>query len=133
MLLMAMFVLQMQWLQLQLFIAFSLVAVIYVIAYKPYETTLLNFLNIFNEIIGLVAGYLLLPLQDKSYEPEMHYEMAYFAVYTFYFSASINLLVILGVTSNSILGMLKTIHRKCCTMRVKKGELYEVKSDIKNA
>ena len=65
MLLMAMFVLKMQWLQLQLFIALSLVAVIYVIACRPYETKLLNFLNIFNEIIGLAAGYLLLPLQDK--------------------------------------------------------------------
>ena len=70
MLYIAMFVLGLQWLQLHIFIALSHVSVIYVVAVRPYETTLLNFLNIFNEIVGLLAGYFLLPLQDMAYDPD---------------------------------------------------------------
>ena len=62
MLYMAMFLLDRQWLQLQVFIAFNLFAVTFFISVRPFESELLNFLSILNEVIGLVAGYLILPL-----------------------------------------------------------------------
>ena len=62
MLVMAMFILDRQWLQLQVFIALNLISVIYAVAVMPYDTSLLNFLSIFNEVIGLVASYFMIPL-----------------------------------------------------------------------
>lgn len=62
MLYMAMYVLKRQWLQIQVFMALNLVSVIYTITVRPFESSLLNNLNIANEVIGLLATYLLLPL-----------------------------------------------------------------------
>jgi len=70
MLAMAMFVNEKQWLQLQVFILLNFVSLTYQVVVRPYEKAELNFLNIFNESVGLVASYLLLPLQDKVYNPE---------------------------------------------------------------
>ena len=113
MLYMAMFVLNLQWLQLHTFILLSLIAVTHTSTVRPFESTLVNFLNIFNELIGLIAGYLILHLQDMRYPPEQLYDMAYFVVYTFYFSAAVNLLVIFGVTTRSTIYKLKKLFRRC--------------------
>ena len=50
--------------------AFNLVSVIFVIAVRPFELRLLHYLNVFNEVIGLLVSYILLTLQDMSYDPE---------------------------------------------------------------
>ena len=70
MLVMAMFVLGHQWLHLQVFIHFNLIAIIFVVAVKPYETRLLNNQNIFNEVTGLLVSYVILILQNMSQDPE---------------------------------------------------------------
>ena len=71
-------------------------------------------MNTFNELIGLIAGYLLLPLQNMEYDPEEHYEMAEFAVYTFYVSAIVNLLVILGVSAIEFYGKAENCFIRFC-------------------
>ena len=70
MLVMAMFVSGHQWLHLKVFIAFNLIAIIFVVAVKPYETRLLNNQNIFNEVTGLLVSYVILILQNMSQDPE---------------------------------------------------------------
>ena len=70
MLYMAMFVLNRQWIQLQLFIALNLFSVTYVVSVRPFDSTLLHFLNLFNEVISLLASYMILPLQNMEYDPE---------------------------------------------------------------
>ena len=70
MLVMAMFVSGHQWLHLKVFIAFNLIAIIYVVAVKPYDSRLLNNLNIFNEVTGLLVSYVILILQNMSQDPE---------------------------------------------------------------
>ena len=84
---------------MQLFIALNLFSVMYVLSVRPFESRLLHFLNLFNEVISLLASYIMLPLQNMEYDPEEHYEMAYFTIYIFYASGVINLIVILGVTA----------------------------------
>ena len=64
MLVMAMFVLGHQWLHLQVFIALNVIAIIFVVVVRPYETRLLNNLNLFNEVTGLLVSYVLLVLQN---------------------------------------------------------------------
>eukprot|EP00353_Schmidingerella_taraikaensis_P002382 CAMPEP_0185597776 /NCGR_PEP_ID=MMETSP0434-20130131/81580_1 /TAXON_ID=626734 ORGANISM="Favella taraikaensis, Strain Fe Narragansett Bay" /NCGR_SAMPLE_ID=MMETSP0434 /ASSEMBLY_ACC=CAM_ASM_000379 /LENGTH=105 /DNA_ID=CAMNT_0028226589 /DNA_START=1109 /DNA_END=1426 /DNA_ORIENTATION=- len=97
MLYMAMFIEDMQWLQLQVFIMLNFISLTYQIAVRPYEKSGLNFLNIFNELIGLLASYFLLPLQDYEYDPDQHYEMGFFVVYIFYFSGITNVAIIIGL------------------------------------
>ena len=64
MLVMAMFVLGHQWLHLQVFIALNVTAIIFGVAVRPYETRLLNNLNSFNEVTGLLVSYVILVLQN---------------------------------------------------------------------
>ena len=61
---------------------------------QPFEKAELNFLNIFNELIGLLASYIILPLQDNNYTPDSQVEIGEFAVYVFYFSGATNLIII---------------------------------------
>ena len=128
MLYMAMFVLNRQWIQLQLFIALNFLSVTYVVTVRPFESRLLNFLNLINEVIGLLASYMILPLQNMEYDPEVHYEMAYYTIYIFYASGAINLIVILGVAALETIALIKKLYRNCCTKKAKKGEKYEEKT-----
>ena len=70
MLFMAMFIHDMQWLQIQAFILFNFVSLTYQVQVCPYDLRHLNFLNHFNETIGLLASYFLLPLQDVRLDPD---------------------------------------------------------------
>ena len=74
-----MFVMGHQWLHLYVFIALTLISVIFVATVRPYETRLLNNLNLFNEVISLLVAYVLLVLQNMAYDPEQLYTTAYFA------------------------------------------------------
>ena len=65
MLVMAMFVVDHQWLHLHVFIGLTLTSVIFVASVRPYETRLLNNLNLFNGVISLLVSYVLLVLQNK--------------------------------------------------------------------
>ena len=76
----------------------------FALAVKPFSKWELNFLNIFNEMIGLLASYCLLPLQDSKYDPQMHYTMGWFTVWIFYFSGACN------VISISVLAVYFTYH-----------------------
>ena len=69
MLYMAMFVHDMQWVQMQAFILFNFMSMTYQVSVSPYDIGHLNFLNQFNELIGLLASYFLLPLQDVRFDP----------------------------------------------------------------
>ena len=73
MLVMAMFVVGHQWLHLKVFIALTLTSVIFIVVVRPYETGLLNNLNLFNEVTGLLVAYVILVLQNKGYDPEQLY------------------------------------------------------------
>lgn len=75
MLFMAMFVIKLQWLQLQLFILLNFVSLTYIIVVRPFVTKHLNVLNGFNETFGLLIAYLLLPMQDLRMDPEQRYEL----------------------------------------------------------
>ena len=75
MLFMAMFVKERQWLQVMVFIALNFISLICVVVVRPFDTNFLNFLNIFNESMGLIAAYLMLPLQNMEYSPEHRYEI----------------------------------------------------------
>ena len=55
---------------MQLFIALNLLSVTYVVTVRPFDSTLLHFLNLFNEVISLLASYMILPLQNMEYDPE---------------------------------------------------------------
>ena len=57
----------------------------------------MNLVSSFNEVIGLTIVYLLLPLQNKEYDPEQHYDMAYVPIYAIYTCGSINLIVLIGL------------------------------------
>ena len=65
MLVMAMFVVGHLWLHLQVFIHLNLLSVIFAVTVRPYETRLLNNLNLFNEVTGLLVSYVMLGLQNK--------------------------------------------------------------------
>ena len=79
MLVMAMFVVGHQWLHLQVFIVLALISLIFVATVRPYETRLLNNLNLFNEVISLLVSYVLLTLQNIGYDPEQLYEIGFSA------------------------------------------------------
>jgi len=73
---------------------------------RPYERSGLQLLSTFNELICLLVSYFLLPLQNKAHDPEEHYQIGYLTVYTLYFSAVVNLIMI------SVLGIKGAI-RQC--------------------
>lgn len=64
---------------------------------NPFKQTRLNFLNVFNEAGGLIICYLLLPLQDVSYDPEERDTIGDFSYYCFFISGVINVTVIIGL------------------------------------
>jgi len=64
-LLMAMFVVNKQWLQLWVFIHLNLLSLVYVVVVKPRQPSILNYSDTFNEVIGLVVAYFILVLQDE--------------------------------------------------------------------
>jgi len=79
MLVMAMFVSGHQWLHLHVFIVLTLISLIFVATVRPFETRLLNNLNLFNQVISLLVSYVLLVLQNKGADPEQLYGIAYIA------------------------------------------------------
>ena len=64
---------------------------------NPFKQTRLNFLNAFNEAGGLIVCYLLLPLQDVSYDPDEKEQIGDFSYYCFWISGAINVTVIIGL------------------------------------
>ena len=54
----------------------------------------LNLLNTFNELIGLLVSYMLLPLQDVAYSPDDNEVMGNIILYIFYVQALLDLTVI---------------------------------------
>ena len=67
------------------------------------------------------------------YDPEEHYEIAYFTVYTFYASAAINLTIILGVTTMELFGSLKRLYAYCFKKKSKNDEKSEQNKNSKSA
>ena len=61
MLSMAMFVYNLQWLQLQTFLLLNLTSLTFLATVQPFESNFINRLNIVNELIGLLCAYFLLP------------------------------------------------------------------------
>ena len=87
----------MQWVQLQLFITLNFVSLSYQLVVRPYDKPELNFLNIFNELIGLIVSYIILQMQDKYYDPDSHYEIGEYCVYVFYVSGATNTVIIFSL------------------------------------
>ena len=61
---------------------------------NPFVKAELNFLNAFNELIGLFVSYMLLPLQDVAYNPDDNEVMGNIILYIFYVQALLDLTVI---------------------------------------
>ena len=78
---------------------------------KPFSSAFLNNLNIFNEGIGLIAAYNLLPLQDGSYDPEQLYIIAEFPVQIFNASALVNCLVIFTISAIGFYDWAKQLYK----------------------
>ena len=114
MLFMAMFVTNRQWLQLQIFIALNFLSFAYVVVISPFSTAYVNNLNIFNEGIGMLAAYFLLPLQDKGFNPEELYTIAELPVQIFNASALINCSVILVISAINFYQWVKQLYRRFC-------------------
>ena len=93
MLMMAMFIFNLQWLQLQIFTLLNLTSLTFIATVQPFQIDLLNRLNIFNELIGLLCAYFLLPFQDRRADPVELYSHGEFIVYILYACAAINALV----------------------------------------
>ena len=96
MLFMAMFVIKLQWLQLQLFILLNFVSLAYIVVVSPFDRTQLNALNGFNEIFGLLIAYLLLLMQDLRMGPEQRYEVGEAIVVIIKAAALVNLLIVVA-------------------------------------
>ena len=69
---------------------------------KPYQKAELNFLNIFNEFIGLILSYHILPLQDLYYNPDDHSQIGEIVVYICYISGAVNVTIIFGLAAYGI-------------------------------
>ena len=110
MLYMAMFVHDSQWLQIHFLIVLNFSSLAFAVLVQPYETKLMNALSIINELFGLLIAYFILPLQRSEYEPDSRYEMAYFAIYTMYVSAGINLAIMILVTISSLFNTIKKLY-----------------------
>lgn len=61
---------------------------------NPFVKAELNLLNTFNELIGLLVSYMLLPLQDVAYSPDDNEVMGNIILYIFYVQALLDLTVI---------------------------------------
>ena len=69
---------------------------------RPYEKAELNLLNIFNEFVGLMVSYVILPLQDNYYDPDSHAEIGKVAIYIFYLCGATNVTIIFGLAAYDI-------------------------------
>ena len=63
---MAMFVHEMQWLQVMTFMAQNLISVCFLIIVMPYEDKKNNYLNIFNEVLSVLVSYFIIVVNEHS-------------------------------------------------------------------
>ena len=90
----AMFVLEMQWLQVLVFMSLNVVSLVYIFSVWPFKDKSNNYLNIFNEFVNLVCSYWITQINDLRYEPLSAYSIGEKVQYTLYFSWSCNFIFI---------------------------------------
>ena len=79
---------------------------------RPYDSAILNNLNILNEVFSLFASYLLLELQDGHYSPDDMLTIGEATHDLFIAWAAINIIIILGAAIFSLVVMLKQWYQK---------------------
>ena len=104
------------------YLLLNFVSFCYMVIVKPFEHTHLNVLNIVNELIGLLAAYWLLPLQDLEYGADTYYMMGFFTVYTFEAAAVIDIMIILVISTRDLHRLVKRKYarRELCFRLCKK-------------
>ena len=86
------------WLHVMIFIALTLVSLIWMVIVRPYDETLVNVLRISNEFFCLLIASLILPLQDFKYNYQQLNEMALIPLYCIYACAVLDILT--GIVYN---------------------------------
>ena len=92
---------------------------------QPFEKPLLNYLSMFNETMGLLISYLLLPLQDLKFEPSTHDIMGRLIWYTLLLSGFFNGLTVGLVSLVDLRGKAKLLfNRHCGKKHPRKAKLH---------
>ena len=92
---MAMFVINMQWLQVLVFLFMNMISVYYLVLILPYEAKSNNFLNIFNEAVSVNVAILIAMANAVADQPLNAYQIGDFIVWTLYFSWAANFLIVM--------------------------------------
>ena len=85
-------------LQIQVIVIHSLLLVCYVIYIKPFETRLLNTMEIINESSILVAAYHLFAFTHFVEDPEMQYKVGYSIIAVTIFNVLVNMIVMIAAS-----------------------------------
>ena len=125
---MAMFILEMAWLQVLVFMLQNLLSLLFLIVVMPYKLKANNYLNILNESTSLLVSYLITQINDSRYI-EYQQTIGNFINYTLYFSWSCNFSIIAYfIIKETYLRIRKKYYHKfwnrfvCCRPKVEKSE-----------
>ena len=131
---MAMFVREMAWLHIQLFMATNLIFLIYLGALRPFISKLNNHWHIFNEVTCLLVAYFVVCVNDPTNGPTRNVVIGSLVIYILYASWAINLLFVLLLTSKETFLKCKRFYnrkgRNLCKKRKKKGLNQEFGKEV---
>jgi hypothetical protein len=81
-------------LQVYLSIMSSLVLLMYILKWVPFEADQYDFLAVFNECVLITSCYMMMLYTDYVPEPEMRYEFGNYFLNLLYFDVALNLLLL---------------------------------------
>ena len=111
---MAMFVINRQWLQVQLFLTMNMFSLSFVATVMPFEYSHMNYLSAFNEMIATFIAYFLCQTNDKKYGPESNVHIGEFIIYLLYVCWAVNGIVIAYFTIKDSYLYLRAVYKKRC-------------------
>lgn len=81
---------------LQVYLSFmsSLILLMYILKWVPFEADQYDFLAIVNEIVLTISCYLMMLYTEYVPEPEMRYEFGNYFLYLLYFDVALNLVLL---------------------------------------
>ena len=96
---MAMFVRDMAWMHIQLFMTTNVLFLIYLGSLKPFISQMNNYWHIFNEATCLAVAYFVFCVNNPSYGPTINVDIGSFVAYILYSSWGMNFLFVILITS----------------------------------
>ena len=110
----AMFMQELSYIQVIIFVLLSYISLIYLTLIMPYKSSYENYINLFNETITLFVSYHVKALIGISNSAEQFTQIGAFIAWTLYLCWSINIAIILTISLIQLRNSIRKCYKKHC-------------------